>query len=171
MHQRKNSSGYSIGLAFIIFGSLFILKDIDLIRFHWDEFWPIVPSLIALTIWINFLMNPRKYDLLMPATILTVYSALFWSVLFIDRLYFSDLWPVFLLGPALGFWLLQLSPYSPRNYLVPALILTGLAVIFLLDIHYRINANVAVGIALVLIGLIISVKRNSRKHPDHMVEN
>jgi hypothetical protein len=48
----------------------------------------------------------------------------------------NDLWPVFLIGPGLGFYFMYQFGEKEKGLLIPAAILVGLGLIFMLDLNH-----------------------------------
>jgi LiaI-LiaF-like transmembrane region len=123
---------FIIGLVLVCLGFLFLADNLDLIHLDFTNLWPILIVLIGLAFGIGYLYNRKNYGLLMPATIFTLYGLLFWYCVLTDWDTMHILWPMFLIGPGLGFYFMYLLGGKEKGLLVPAGILVGLGLIFLL---------------------------------------
>ena len=121
-----------IGLVLIGLGLLFLADNLDIVELDFSSLWPILVLLFGLAFVLSFLHNRKNYGLLMPATIFTLYGLLFWYCSLTDWNNMHSLWPLFLIGPGLGFYLMYLLGGKEKGLLVPAGILVGLGLIFLL---------------------------------------
>ncbi len=134
---------------------------VNLLRIDFSNIWPLVllvPVAIFLTM---FYRDRRQYGLLMPATILTVYAALFFVCQNYDWDLMSRFWPTFILAPGLGLFVMYLFGKREPGLLIPAFILTGIAAIFLLMMNGFPDYWPAI---LILIGVIILLRPSVLSH-------
>ena len=158
----KDNNRLFLGLGFVGVGGFMLLHNFDVFHFHFSDLWPLIPTLFAIISWINFSRNPKDYELLMPASIFTVYSAMFWVVNFSYDYYMSDLWPLFILGPALGSWLMQISPYRKKDHTVAASVLTIIGLFFLINELGLLYGDGLLGIVFIMIGIVVIVKQRQK---------
>ena len=163
MSDSKNSA-QTWGVGLIVIGILFLLGNLNLFEFSFDKMWPAFPSIFAVIAWVNFLKNKKDYELLMPAAILTTYSAMFWVHEYSWRYGLTDIWPFFILGPAIGLWLMQCSSYKKKDYTIGATITSLVGLFFLNNEMYLVSTDGAFGIVLILVGVVLYLR--SKKNND-----
>jgi hypothetical protein len=125
------TSDFIIGLGLVILGLLFLLENFGYIEFNFGDIWPVFVVLGGVGFWLGFLKDRKNFGLVMPGTILIAYGLLFWYCSVQGWYYMQDLWPVFLLGPGIGFFLMYFLGERERGLLVPGSILSGLGILFL----------------------------------------
>jgi hypothetical protein len=126
MHYNRKTM--LLGGALIVLGLMFLA--INFSDYGWEEFWPLFLIAGGMAFLAGYLADRRNYGFLMPATILTVYGALFLSCSLTDWDYMEEWWPTFILGPGLGLLSMYFGGKRETGLLVPAAILIGLASIF-----------------------------------------
>ena len=72
----------------------------------------------------------------MPGTILIVYGLVFWYCSADDWYYMQYLWPFFLIGPGMGFYLMYFLAEKEKGLLIPASILVGMGLLFILKFSH-----------------------------------
>ncbi len=127
------ASDIIIGLALIILGFLFLSENFGYLDFDFQEVWPVIFLVAGGGFWAGYFQNRRNYGLLMPGTILIVYGLMFWYCASEGWYNMQYIWPGFLIGPGLGFIMLYIFGEREKGLLIPAGILIGLGVIFLLS--------------------------------------
>lgn len=131
--SKPHSHSVVPGLIMITLGIIFLLNNFGAIDFDWEDFWAYIVLLIGVIFWIGFLADRSKYGLIMPGTIFLVVGIMF---VYCSRYGWEKMeyiWPFFLIAPALGMFGMYLLGKHDRGILIPAFILTGLGVIFLLQ--------------------------------------
>ena len=120
------------GLILIFIGIAFLGNNLGIIYISWEKFWPWFLIAGGILFFIGWLSDREKYGLLMPASILTIYGFLF--LYFAHKHWWSmeSLWPIFIIGPGVGFLLMYILGKRESGLLVPAGILLGLGVVFLI---------------------------------------
>ncbi len=119
-----------MGSLLIILGAAFLLRNMGIVDFEFRGLWPwllIVPGVIF---WIVFFVNKTHYRLILPGTILITYGALF---LWVNSFHIGQMhtwWPVFILGPGLGFLLMYVLGQREPAHLRTGSFLTLLAIAF-----------------------------------------
>ncbi|HTY01493.1 MAG TPA: hypothetical protein VMG09_15825 [Bacteroidota bacterium] len=141
------------GVVLIVLGLLFFANN--LLRMDFTGFWPVFLLIPAVVFVIVYIRDRRQYGVLMPATILTVYAALFFACQNGGWGQMSELWPTFILAPGLGFFVLYLFGKREPGLLIPASILTGLSVIFFFTLSGFPEYWPSI---LILIGLVILLR-------------
>ena len=118
------------GIALIALGTLFLLSNFTELRAR--ELWPLFVLSPGLYFFLVFLMDRTNYGVLMPATVLTVTGLLFFYCAFEGWYLMRMLWPLFIIGPGLGFLLMYILGKKEKGLLIPGAILSGIGGIFLL---------------------------------------
>ena len=134
----NNKISLIIGLLLIILGLVFIANSLHI--WGLESSWPIILLIVGLTFIIAFFSSKNNPGLLLPGAMLILTSVPFF-ICSISRNWdlMANLWPLFLLGPAAGFFLMYFGGIKEKGLLVPAFILTGLAAIFFLSFSYFSN--------------------------------
>ncbi len=127
--SNQRSAIWTGGLLIIV-GALFLAAN--LLDIEWRKIWPLFFFAGAAVNFLAFLSNRRNYGVLMPAAILTIYGILFQYCVVTGWWRMSELWPIFILGPGVGFLTMYLFGKREAGLLVPAFILIGISAVFLL---------------------------------------
>ncbi len=128
--MNKETKSLIWGIILILIGFLFLGNNLNWFRVEWRDMWPLVMIIGGILFWMGWIVNRKEYGLLMPGTILLAYGLLFQYCVFNGWYWMDELWPVFLLGPGLGFFFMYIFGHREAGLLVPGSILTGLAVLF-----------------------------------------
>ena len=118
------------GITLIVIGIILLAMNLSGYRLH--EFWPLLFIALGLYFVVLFLTDRSNVGLLMPASILIVIGIMFQYAETEGWWTMGMLWPFFLIGPGLGFFLMYWFGKREGGLLIPGYILTGLGVIFLL---------------------------------------
>jgi hypothetical protein len=147
------------GLFLIIAGVISLLSSLGLLAIGWGQVWPFFLILPGLLFEFSYFINGRKDPrLLVPGGILLTYGVLFYYCSTNGFSWMSKLWPLFLLGPAIGLFQLFLFGTHDKSLLVPVGILGGLSAVFLLSNFTAINAgSVLFPAILIILGLVIII--------------
>ena len=155
----NNPLKFAIGLILVLFGVIKILDNANIIYFSMSDYWPIFPSIAAAILWLNY-FTKKEISFVLPATIVTTISIIFFIANFSRYIGFNELWPGFILAPGLGFWMLALlDKDSDNNYIRPALILTVISSYFFIDNFYYLDGEYLIGVILISVGISILVKK------------
>ncbi|MFZ0389755.1 MAG: DUF5668 domain-containing protein [Calditrichia bacterium] len=156
------------GLILVILGFLFLGNNLEWFDFNWDQVWPVLMIAAGIFFWIGWLMNRREYGLLMPGTILLIYGLLFLYCANYGWWRMDSLWPVFLLGPGVGFLFMYLLGNRERGLLVPAVILIGLSALFWSGVS---GFRYLWPVLLIIVGIyLLFVNRRRSEMKDHHQE-
>jgi hypothetical protein len=113
------------GIVLILLGVLLILAQQKVIRLSFSVLWPGAMIVLALMFHIQaFFERPHNPGLLVPGGILLVYGGLFMSCAIAGWDVMSTMWPLFILGPALGLAELRLFSRGREGSWIPVIILT-----------------------------------------------
>jgi hypothetical protein len=127
-----NTKSLITGIILIALGIILLGDNLGFFYVSMDTFWPWFMIAAGAFFLVGWMSNREKYGLLMPATILLVYGFLFLYTTHGRWWRMEDLWPFFLIGPGLGFLLMYQFGTKDKGLLVPASILLGLGIIFLI---------------------------------------
>lgn len=145
------------GILILVGLSFFLGNFID---FYWEEVWPLWMIFGGLVFLGLFFANRHSYGFLMPATILLSQGALFQFCAWNNRWYYmEELWPVFILGPGLGFLLMYFFGKREIGFMIPAFILIGLSAIFFITLGPFQQYRDFWPVLLILAGLFLVFRR------------
>lgn len=119
------------GVALITIGIVFLLPNFTDITLR--ELWPVLILGPGVLFFVSFVSERKSYGLLMPGGVLTTYGLLFLYCTVFGWYWMEDLWPFFLVGPGIGFFLMYYFGKKETALLIPGAIFTLLGVIFLLS--------------------------------------
>jgi hypothetical protein len=163
----NNPIKITIGFILVLLGLAQILDNAYIIDFSIGDFWPIFPSIAAIILWVNY-FSTKDINYVLPASIVTTISCIFFIATLSRYIGFSELWPAFILAPGIGFWMLSvLDKDSNKNYIRPALILTVISSYFFLNNIYYLEGEYLFGTILIIIGISILVKKD-KEHADNI---
>jgi hypothetical protein len=140
-----NRTNKPIGIAIIIIGILFLLKNFNLLG-PWSDsisfghlvgtFWPMILIFIGLCFHYGFISGGRRdAGLLVPGGILLVLGIAFqFNMLFG---FWDVIWPVYIFSVAFGLFELYAFGGREKGLLIPIGILGGLSVIFFFTISFH----------------------------------
>jgi len=127
------TSDMIVGIGLVILGVLFLSENFGYIEFNFQNVWPVFVLLTGIGFIIGYLQDRKNYGLLMPASILTTYGLLFFYCSIEGWYMMSVWWPVFIIGPGIGFFMMYLLGGREKGLLVPASILTAIGLLFLIS--------------------------------------
>jgi hypothetical protein len=143
-----------IGVGLVILGVLFLFENFGYIEFDFQNVWPVFVILGGAGFWIGYLQDRKNYGLLMPGTILIIYGLMFFYCAMEGWYFMSIIWPGFLIGPGIGFFMMYILGEREKGMLVPASILTGLGLLFMISksgyLRYWPVILIVLGIALII---------------------
>ncbi len=121
----------------LIWGSFLILIGIVLLignlsKVSMEILWPVFPLTVGLAFWVGYFHDHKNYGLLMPGSILVVVSLLFFYCNLSGWEQMEILWPVFIMAPAVGFIAMYFGGGKDQGLLIPAVILFGTGIVFLI---------------------------------------
>jgi len=155
----RNNGVVVFGLILILIGLIGILNGLEIIDVSWRNIWPLFILVPGLLFELGYFINGRKEPgLLVPGGILITYGALFLFCALYGMEWMQKLWPIFLLGPAVG--LFQLYAFGPREkgILIPVGILGLLTAIFLTTNFSNLNiGGMIFPVVLIIVGFIIVI--------------
>jgi hypothetical protein len=161
----NRNSNIVIGAVLIAMGSLFLMSNLGYLNFTWNYVWPLAMLIPGLYMHFAFFTGIDKNPgILVPGGILTTYGALFYANVFFGWHMMADLWPLFLIGIAVGLLELFLFGNHDKALLVPVGILGGIGLSALLRnyISFDIKAYI-VPVILILVGIAIITGRGGKR--------
>jgi hypothetical protein len=163
MGEGLNMNNRTIGMVLVGVGVFFALGALGVIQATMGLLWPLFLLLPGAWMLMQFYSNPEhgRPALLIPGSILVVYGGLFFGNVLFD--WMRLLWPLFILGPALG--LFQFYLFTGRNVflLIPVLVLTLVGGIFLLGNILSNGIGIVIGAVLIAGGVyLLSGKGKTR---------
>lgn len=165
----NNRTNKVIGTLLVIFGALFLLKNLNIMKPFFDlfdlgfiisRFWPSLFLIFPAFLFHYGFFNGRRKDpgLLVPGGILLVLGTAFqinmlfglWDVLF----------PLYIFSVAFGLFELYYFGNRDKGLLVPVFILGGLSFILFATISLKellgsVASNAAIPVALICVGLFV----------------
>ncbi|MBN2424177.1 MAG: hypothetical protein JXR46_01510 [Calditrichaceae bacterium] len=154
-----NNQKKALGLILIFLGIVFLLENLSIIEFDFLRVWPLFVILSGLGFWLGYLVNRQLITFIMPGTLLLIYGFLFFYCGIFGWDMMSYLWPVFLLGPGVGFFLIYLLGDKNKILLWPAGLLTVISFLFI----FRYLEYLRYWPSLLIIGGIILIFMKDRK--------
>jgi hypothetical protein len=161
----NRNSNIVIGAVLIAMGALFLMSNLGYLNFTWNYVWPLALLVPGLYMHFAFFTGIDKNPgILVPGGILTTYGALFYANVFFGWHMMADLWPLFLIGVAIGLFELYLFGNHDKGLLVPVGILGGIGLSALLRTYIRFDLkDYIVPAVLIIIGIAIITGRGGKK--------
>lgn len=153
----NRNSNIVIGVVLIIMGVLFLMSNLGYLNFSWSYVWPLALLVPGLYMHFAFFTGiDRNPGILVPGGILTTYGALFYANVFFGWRIMAELWPLFLLGVAIGLFELYLFGNHDKGLLIPVGILGGIGASALLRSYVRIDLkDYLIPAILIILGIAI----------------
>ncbi|NOX36677.1 MAG: hypothetical protein GXO78_03990 [Calditrichaeota bacterium] len=148
------------GVLFLLAGILFLLRNLDIIYFDMEDTWPVFLLIPGILFWYFWYIDRSNYRLLMPGTILIVYALYFFFEQQIMYRMVDRLWPVFILGPGLGFWAMYFLGSRQTRYFRSGAILVGFSVLFFI---LSLDERFFLPLLLIGIGVYLMMREKSGK--------
>lgn len=127
--MKQNKTSVVWGAFLILVGVVLLIGNFcDL---HMEELWPIFLIAGGIAFFVGYILNRNHYGLLMPGSILTVIGLLFQYCSLKGWYHMENLWPVFILAPAVGFIAMYYGGIREKGLLIPAGILSAIGLLFL----------------------------------------
>lgn len=159
----NRNSNIVIGVILIAMGTLFLVSNLGYLNFTWNYIWPL--ALLVPGIYMHFAFFTgidKNPGILVPGGILTTYGALFYANVFLGWHIMSDLWPMFLIGIAVGLFELYIFGNRDKGLLIPVGILGSIGLSALLRTYIRFDIKgFVIPVILIVIGIAIIAKRDN----------
>ncbi|WP_431087823.1 hypothetical protein [Paenibacillus sp. 8b26] len=150
-----------IGLGIIAVGLIILLGKLGVFSFLGQYFWPLLILIPGIILHAMYMMRKVSPIMLLPAGILSVYGFLFFLCNTWGWHLMAYLWPLLLLGVAVGLW-----EYAINDVTLPRTVYTGSMILGLVSVLLLIISMLRTGIiyvfAVVLIGAGIWLMVNNR---------
>jgi hypothetical protein len=117
------------GILLIGLGLILLLPNITDLRIR--DIWALIVLLTGIAFFAAFLADRSRTGFLIPAGVLTTIGGLFLYCSLEGWWHMRSLWPVFIAAPGVGFLLQYLFGKHDQAVLHTAMILLGIAVVFL----------------------------------------
>ncbi|MTI47021.1 MAG: hypothetical protein FH761_04235 [Firmicutes bacterium] len=150
---------YITGIILIIIGGVFLLNNFDIIQFDIELHWPLFLLVPGLIFEISYFIRRKDPGLLVPGGILTIYGLYFYAIEMDAIGNLVESWAVYPLGVAIGLFQLFIFGGRERGLLFPVGILTIVSLFGLSSSFDILSFNLILGVAFVLFGLYILLKR------------
>jgi len=167
--NEKNRPSLIPGLLLIAVGIAFLLANLGTFSIRGELIWTYLLIIIGAVFWLGFIFDRSRVGSLMPGSILLTIGILFhytsthgWETL-------SYLWPFFILAPAFGFYAMFIFGTREKGLLVPAGILTVIALFFFLQGTNR-DLRLVWPAVLIALGVLL-IYRGRRIHKDRESED
>ena len=164
----RSKSVLVVGSVLTLFGVFFLVARFNL--FAVDKIWPLILLILGIGFLMAFRIDTRNYGFLMPAAILIVSSLPLFYCAFTSWEKMIGLWPLFLVAPAIGFFLMFAYKPEEQNLLLPAWVLLSVGLLFLLLINFLAQywplVLLVLGLLLIFANLLLHRKSVFRQHPD-----
>ena len=148
------------GVMLIVIGSVFLLPSFTDLTLR--DLWPVLMLAPGILFFLGFIADRKSYGLLMPGAILTIYGLAFFYCTITGWSAVNILWPFYLIGPGIGFFLMYYFGKKETALLVPGTILTLLGLIFLLR---STDYDYLWPVAIILAGVLIIVIGKRKRPP------
>ncbi len=138
------------GIILILLGLILLLPTFTGLRL--GELWPSFLLAAGVFFFALYTRDRRSFGVLMPGAILTIIALLFFACIAWGWQLMASFWPVFILAPGCGFLLMYFLGTREPGLLIPGIILTGIAFVFLTAFT---EAGVVWPALLILLGLLL----------------
>lgn len=161
----NRNSNYIIGGVLIVIGALLLISNLGYMSFDWSYIWPLALLVPGIYMHFSFFTGiDRNPGILVPGGILTTYGLLFYANIFFGWHIMSQLWPLFLIGIAVGLFEMYLFGTRDKGLLVPVGILGGIGLSMLFRTYMAFDLkDFLVPVILIIIGIIIIIKKNDKR--------
>ncbi len=153
----KRTNSFVWGIILLLVGVLMTLGELNIVFISRALYAPIVMLAIGLIFHLYYFLSHRDNEgLLVPGGILLTYGLLF----LLDGLNIAEvsmLWPLFILGPALGLFELYAFSGGRTGSMIPVFILTAIGGAFLLMNFGVASFEVVLAAVLIVLGVGLMV--------------
>jgi len=124
----KKENKFVEGVSLILLGLVFLGVQQGL--FDWDQIWPFALIIPGAVFFLAYFKDRSNYGVLMPGSVLLTIGIYFIYSIETNWKYMEDYWPVFILGPGIGFFLMFFATGMKKDFWIPGTILITLSIIF-----------------------------------------
>ncbi|GIP36677.1 hypothetical protein [Paenibacillus sp. J2TS4] len=155
--QRNN---FSVGLLLIGIAVVLILGKLGVFSFLGYVFWPLIVLAVGLGFHFLFFSKVLPSGVLVPGGMLVTYSVLFFLCNLFGWHWMKYLWPVFILGVAVGLYELYLfDRNSPRQLWLVSIILAIVSAVFFVLMFIFTGGVYFLAVLLLAAGLLMILRR------------
>ena len=163
----KRTGSLVWGIVLLLAGVALTLQYTNVISITGNLVVPVILLALAVVFHLYYFLSRNNNEgLLVPGGILLTYGLMFlWAAISFDNS-LSKLWPLFIIGPAVGLFELYVFSGGRQSSMIPVFILTAIGGAFLLRNLADLDFNIVLAVVLVCIGLGLMVSalfRNNRK--------
>ena len=116
----------------IFIGLILLVVNLDILDINIGDLWPLFVLGAGIVFFVNWNKERNNSGLLFVGILLSIIGMLFLFMTITDWDLMEYLWPVFILAPGLGFLgMFSVDRKKDKGLIIPAYILIGLSVIFL----------------------------------------
>ncbi len=166
----KKSSMFP-GLLLIAFGVMLLANNMGLFVFNFEYLWPLFLLVPGLVFELSYFATGRNAGTLVPGGILTLYGLFFYFNIVTGWNLMDSLWPVFILGPAIGLFQLYLFGGRDNGVLISSTILFVISMTFFTFTLFGFAAEYFAPAALILIGFFVLFKGRRESNPPNTYSN
>ncbi len=154
---------YSVGILILAAGVVILLGKLGVFNFIGSLFWPLVILVPGILLHVLFFGRMLPSIVLIPAGVLSTYGVLFLICNLAGWGAMQYLWPVFILGAAIGLYEYYLFDHSrPKNAQVAGMILGTISIGLLVMMLIWTWGIYLIAIALICIGAWMAFGRRYR---------
>lgn len=151
---KKKENRFVEGISLILLGLFFLAIQKGL--FRWNQIWQFALIIPGLAFFISYLKDRKNYSVLMPGTILTTLGIYFLFMEEYGWYHMEEFWPIFILAPGVGFFMMFFASGMKKDFWIPGTILVMIAGIFFVEawnfLEYWPIIIILVGVYLVYAG-------------------
>ncbi|WP_166243765.1 hypothetical protein [Paenibacillus turpanensis] len=151
---------FSLGVLILVLGFFILLGKLGLFSFLGAMLWPAFVLIPGLILHFLYFSKVLPSGVLIPAGILTTYSFLFFFCNIFGGHLYKYLWPVFILGVAIGLYEFYLFDRShPRGVFIASAILAGIALVCFSIVLLFSSAVYLIALGLIAFGFFLIYRR------------
>lgn len=154
-----------LGLILILVGGALLLNHYSIISFRIWNLWPLILIYLGLKAERDYFSGLSGSRSLLTGATLTTYGVYFLASGFLSSRLSGVLWPMFILGPALGFLQMAYYGHRPKKNYRTGIILTIISMAFFFDQIAGIRFNIILYIGLIFVGFYL-LKNNKKDDYD-----
>jgi hypothetical protein len=155
-------NNYSLGIVLIVLAVILLLGKLGIVGFLGHLFWPVFVFVPGLLLHMLFFGRILPVGVLVPGAMLITYAIMFFYCNIFGWSSMSYLWPLFILGVAVGLYELHIYNHSSSNAAFNAACILAVISLVFFVFAFLFTAGIYV-IAIVLIGsgLLMMLKRKN----------
>jgi hypothetical protein len=155
-----------LGILLVIAGGILVLDYYHIIHFSFWDFWPLILVYIGAKAERDYFAGSASgRNLLTGATFLT-YGLFFLLGNFTTWGIQGKLWPLYILGPAIGFLQMAYYGHRPRSNYRTGFVLSAISLVFLVENFINLNYDLILFVGLIAVGLFMLRKSDPVESDD-----